>query len=144
MIDGEKDDATATIEKYSSTSTCFACGPDNPRGLHLEFKMNENEEMAAEWTPDPDLEGYPGIIHGGVISTVLDEAMAKIVAAKGARALTVDLRVRFRRTIVSRETVVISGWIASSNRHMIRAEAKLTAGDGSELAHGWGTFLGSK
>ena len=144
MIQEEKDGTVASIKNDSSPSTCFACGPDNQRGLHLEFKMNENEEMVADWTPDLDLEGYPGVIHGGVISTVLDEAMAKIVAAKGARALTADLRVRFRRTIASNERVAIHGWIASSNRRMILAEAKLTAADGSELAHGWGTFLRSK
>jgi uncharacterized protein (TIGR00369 family) len=144
VFHGKKDDVAESVTKYVSPTTCFACGADNPRGLHLHFQKNENEEMVAEWTPEQHLEGYTGIIHGGIISTVLDEAMAKIVAAQGGSALTVELRVRFKRMVASGEKVVISGWIASGNRHMIRAEAKLSTIDGSELAHGWGTFLGSK
>ena len=141
----EKNDGVAeSATKYVSPSTCFACGADNVRGLHLHFQKNENEEMVAEWTPEAHLEGYTGIIHGGIISTVLDEAMAKIVAAQGGSALTGELRVRFKRMVASGERVVISGWIASSNKHMIRAEARLSAVDGAELAHGWGTFLVSK
>ena len=100
--------------------------------------------MIAEWTPQPDLEGYTGIIHGGLISTVLDEAMAKIVAAKRGSALTVELRVRFRRRVATGDKVVISGWLTSCDKRVINAEAKITASDGSELAHGWGIFLGSK
>lgn len=100
--------------------------------------------MVAEWTPAADLEGYSGVIHGGVISTVLDEAMAKIVAAKTGRALTVELRVRFRRMVATGERVVVSGWIATGNKRLIQSEAKLVGTDGSELAHAWGTFLASK
>jgi acyl-coenzyme A thioesterase PaaI-like protein len=141
----EKMDGVAeSTTKYVSPTTCFACGADNLRGLHLHFQMNEKEEMIAEWTPEAHLEGFTGIIHGGIISTVLDEAMAKVVAAQGGGALTVELRVRFKRTVASGERVVVRGWIASNNKHMIRAEAKLSAVDGSELAHGWGTFLASK
>lgn len=99
--------------------------------------------MVAAWTPTADLEGYSGIVHGGIVSTVLDEAMAKIVAAKAGRALTVELRVRFRRMVASGEAVVISGWIANRDKRLIQSEARLVGSDGSELAHAWGTFLGS-
>lgn len=124
-----------------SASTCFACGTDNLRGLHLEFRLREDEGMVAEWTPDSDLEGYPGIVHGGIVSTVLDEAMAKIVAANEGKALTAEMRVRFRRQAPSGQVAHIRGWIESQNKRMINAEAELTAQDGTELAHAWGTFL---
>jgi acyl-coenzyme A thioesterase PaaI-like protein len=64
-------------------SSCFACGPDNSRGLRLQFEIDEDGEAIAEWIPDPDLEGFEGIVHGGIISTVLDEAMSKVVVATG-------------------------------------------------------------
>jgi acyl-coenzyme A thioesterase PaaI-like protein len=122
-------------------SSCFACGPDNSRGLHLRFRMNEDGNMAAQWTPKPELEGFQGIIHGGIISTVLDEAMSKAVAVTGTQALTADLRVRFRQRVSSGNTVRIRGWIESRHKRMIKTEAALTASDGTELAHAWGIFL---
>lgn len=124
-----------------STSSCFACGPRNPRGLHLVFQQRQNGEMTADWIPEPDLEGYLGIVHGGLVSTVLDEAMAKVVDASGAEALTAELRVRFRRQVSPRRPAHVRGWIASRNKHMIKTEAVLSGVDGVELAHAWAIFL---
>jgi uncharacterized protein (TIGR00369 family) len=131
----------ATQPSNDSTSSCFACGTDNARGLHLQFRLQEDVGMVAEWTPDSDLEGYQGIVHGGIVSTVLDEAMAKIVAAKEGKALTAEMRVRFRRQVASGQMVHIRGWIDSHTKRTINTEAELTANDGTELAHAWGVFL---
>jgi len=122
-------------------SNCFACGPRNPRGLRLEFHRQEDGSMAAQWTPEAELEGYGGIVHGGIVSTVLDEAMAKVVAENGAQALTAELRVRFRQQTPSGQELCIRGWIESRTRRMIQTEAQLCAADGSELAHAWAVFL---
>jgi acyl-coenzyme A thioesterase PaaI-like protein len=127
--------------RNDSTSSCFACGTGNPRGLHLQFVLNEDQRMVAKWTPDCDLEGYHGIVHGGIVSTVLDEAMAKVVAAIEGKALTAEIRVRFRRQVPSGEVTHIRGWIDSRNKKLINAEADLIAQDGTELAHAWGVFL---
>jgi uncharacterized protein (TIGR00369 family) len=127
-----------------SARSCFVCGPDNPRGLHLAFQTNESGEMTAEWIPEPEMEGYQGIVHGGIVSTVLDEAMAKVVDATGAEALTAELRVRFRRQVSSGIPVRVRGWIESRNKRMINAEAALTGTDGVELAHAWAVFLALK
>ena len=132
-------------QKTKSTTlerdNCFACSSNNPRGLRLDFRQEEDGAMIAEWIPETDLEGYRGIIHGGLVSTVLDEAMAKVVAASGCGALTAELRVRFREQVASRSAVRVKGWIESHGRRMIRTEASLAAPDGKELAHAWATFL---
>jgi acyl-coenzyme A thioesterase PaaI-like protein len=86
-------------------------------------------------------EGFRGIVHGGVVSTVLDEAMSKAVAATGSEALTAKLRVRFRRHVTSGDVFLIRGWIVKRNRRLIEAEAVLTAPDGTEHAHAWASFL---
>jgi acyl-coenzyme A thioesterase PaaI-like protein len=127
-----------------SQSSCFACGPDNPRGLHLKFQRNKVGEMVAEWIPEPELEGFQGIVHGGIVSTVLDEAMSKVVAESGAKALTAELRVRFRQHVPSGKTICVRGWIDSQNKRMTKTEAVLTSSDGTELAHAWATFLALK
>jgi acyl-coenzyme A thioesterase PaaI-like protein len=96
---------------------------------------------AITWTPNSAWEGFRGIIHGGVVSTVLDEATSKAVAATGSQALTGELRVRFRRHVASGDVFLIRGWIVKRNRRLIEAEAALTAPDGTEHAHAWATFL---
>ena len=127
-----------------SQSSCFACGPDNSRGLRLHFQGNEAGEMVAEWIPESELEGFQGIVHGGIVSTVLDEAMSKVVAASGAKAVTAELRVRFRMHVASGRIVHVRGWIDSHYKRMTKTEAVLTSSDGSELAHAWATFLALK
>jgi len=125
-------------------SSCFACGLDNPRGLHLNFQRNKVREMFADWMPEPELEGYQGIVHGGIVSTVLDEAMSKVVAQSGVKALTAELRVRFRQHVPSGKMICVRGWIESQNKRMTKTEAVLTTSDGTELAHAWATFLALK
>lgn len=124
-----------------SQSACFVCGQENPQGLRLRFEPQETGEMAATWTPVPAWEGFRGIVHGGVVSTVLDEAMSKAVAATGNEALTAELRVRFRRHVTSGDTFLVRGWITSRNRRLIETEAILRTPDGTEHAHAWATFM---
>lgn len=129
-----------TLEPHN----CFACSPDNARGLQLEFQQSEDGAVVAEWIPEADLEGYRGIVHGGLVSTVLDEAMAKVVAATGSEALTAELHVRFRQQVRSGAPAQVRGWIESRNRRLLKTEASLMGQDGEELAHAWAMFLAVK
>jgi acyl-coenzyme A thioesterase PaaI-like protein len=124
-----------------SQSACFVCGQDNASGLRLKFHLERDGAMAARWTPDSAFEGFHGIIHGGVVSTVLDEAMSKAVAAAGAEALTAELRVRFRHHVATGGDYRVRGWIVRRHKRVIDAEAALTAADGTEHAHAWAKFL---
>jgi acyl-coenzyme A thioesterase PaaI-like protein len=124
-----------------SQSACFVCGQDNPRGLRIRYQRQDSGEMTATWTPSQAWEGFRGIVHGGVVSTVLDEAMSKAVAATGSQALTAELRVRFRRHVTSGDTFFIRGWIVRRNKRLIETEAVLTTPDGTEHAHAWARFL---
>jgi acyl-coenzyme A thioesterase PaaI-like protein len=120
---------------------CFVCGQDNGRGLRIRFECDGRGETTASWTPEPAFEGFEGIVHGGVVSTVLDEAMSKAVAASGAEALTAELRVRFRRHVATGESYRVRGWVVRRARRLIETEAFLTAADGTEHAHAWARFL---
>src|ERR1017187_7494197 len=72
-------------------------------------------------------EGFEGIVHGGIISTVLDEAMSKAVAAMNYEALTGELRVRFRHHVAAGENLRIRGWVVEKVKRLVKAEATLTA-----------------
>jgi acyl-coenzyme A thioesterase PaaI-like protein len=144
MLEKTIESAAAPQIGARAQSSCFACGPDNPRGLLLRFEKNEAGEMTAEWIPESFTEGFDGIVHGGIVSTVLDEAMAKAVVDAKLEALTAELRVRFRRHVASGSRVQIRGWIYSRNKRVIKTEAAITSADGTELAHAWASFLALK
>lgn len=80
----------------SETSMCFACGRDNPWGLKLDFK-DEGGRYVAKFTPREEYQGYPGILHGGIVCTLLDESMARMLWSRGMKLPTGRLEVRFKR-----------------------------------------------
>ena len=120
---------------------CVVCGQDNPYGLRIHYVLGRDGIISAEWRPTEHWEGFEGIVHGGIISTVLDEAMSKAVAAMNYEALTGELRVRFRHRVAAGENLRIRGWVVEKAKRLVRAEAVLTAADGSERAHAWARFL---
>lgn len=124
-----------------SQSRCVVCGPDHPHGLRIGFTASPDGGFRAEWTPTPNWEGFEGIVHGGIISTVLDEAMSKAVAATQSLALTGELRVRFRSYVESGKTYRIRGWVTERNKRLLKAEAALTTPSGEECAHAWASFV---
>ena len=120
---------------------CVVCGQDNPYGLRIQYVMGRDGAVTAEWRPTENWEGFEGIVHGGIVSTVLDEAMSKAVAAMNYEALTGELRVRFRHHVAAGENLRIRGWVVEKVKRLVKAEATLTAADGSERAHAWARFL---
>ncbi|MCW5977511.1 MAG: PaaI family thioesterase [Bryobacteraceae bacterium] len=84
---------------------------------------------------------FQGIIHGGIVSTVLDEAMSKAVASSGSPAVTCRLEIRLRRRIVPGEGLTVRGWIVERKKRRIRAEAEIVDREGRERAHAWAVFL---
>lgn len=133
--------ARELVLRASPQPACFVCGQDNPAGLRIPFQLEPDGAITAIWTPATTLEGFRGIVHGGVVTTVLDEAMSKAIAATGREALTAELRVRFRQPVQSGASFNIRGWIVTSARRLIAAEASLSGPTGAEHAHAWARFL---
>lgn len=101
---------------------CFGCGAANPQGLHLRFTP-EAGGVRATFTPLPVHQGYEQVVHGGILSTLLDEAMAWAVAAAGVWAVTGEMQVRFRRPLHVGEAISVHGEVTD-----IRTRAILAAG----------------
>lgn len=141
MTESPRTDGDKTRIEAPAQNRCFACGQENPHGLRLQFQTAQTGESAAEWVPGSFTEGFRGIVHGGIVSTVLDEAMSKAVAAAGWHALTAELRVRMRRHVPPERLVRVRGWINSRSTRLIKTEAAITSAEGVELAHAWGSFL---
>ena len=109
--------------------------------MKLQFHVNGHGSVIADWTPSNIWEGYQGVIHRGIVSTVLDEAMSKAVAAAAQPALTCHLEVRLRRPVAPGESLVVRGWVVKKRKRYIRVEAELCDRLSVERAHAWATFL---
>ena len=115
--EAEANDAGGPLGLRARTQNrCVVCGQENPYGLHIHFVRERDGAITAEWRPTENWEGFEGIVHGGIISTVLDEAMSKAVAAMNYEALTGELRVRFRRHVAAGENLRIRGWVVEKGQ----------------------------
>lgn len=121
-------------------TACVVCGTRNPGGLQLRFQSSV-DGANARWIPTAGWESFEGIVHGGIISTVLDEAMSHAIIARGWEALTAELTVRFHDRVSPGDRLHVRGWVVERRRRRIRAEATLTTDAGEERAHAWATFL---
>ncbi|MDU4960988.1 MAG: PaaI family thioesterase [Sporomusaceae bacterium] len=114
---------------------CFACGKNNPIGLHLNFR-EENETYVSTFTPGPEHQSYDGVLHGGLVSTLLDEVMGGYLYSKGQKAVTAKLEVRFRApTPIGRE-LTIRGKINGKKGSMYDMAATISLTDGTVTAEG--------
>ena len=114
---------------------CFACGPQNPIGLKLKFR-EEGDTYVTSFVPGPEHQGYDGIMHGGLVSTLLDEIMARYLYAKGLTAVTAKLEVRFRQPTPVGQKLLVSGWITGQRGKMYELAGKITLPDGTITAEG--------
>ena len=123
------------------THECFVCGPDNPIGLHLVFRL-EDGACVSEFTPGPNHVGYPGVVHGGMIYSALDDVMANWLYLRGARAYTARCEIRYRKPAAPGERLLLSGRPTARRRKLVEMEAMAKrASDGKVVATATGTFV---
>jgi acyl-coenzyme A thioesterase PaaI-like protein len=109
---------------------CFACGERNPNGLKLKFQF-QGDDYVARFRVQLEHTGYAGIMHGGLVATLLDESMARMLWEKGYRVLTGKLTVHYRAPVPVGSEVEVRGWIESVRRQgrMIQTSASARVGD---------------
>lgn len=103
---------------------CFICGEKNPKGLNLSF-METDSGVSAVFVLDKEYQGYKGIIHGGLIAAILDEAMIKAANQKGYTAVTAELTVRFKSPLMINQKARVDGKVLKESRKVLRATASL-------------------
>lgn len=119
---------------------CFACGPDNPNGLHMKFEYGDGVATCTI-VPGQAFAGWSNIMHGGVVATLLDEAMAHATLSTGKRAVTARLEVRFRKAVPTDEPLVVEGRVTGSRGRVIEVSGELRGADGTVYANGQSRFV---
>ncbi len=117
---------------------CFACGSKNPIGLHAQYK-NIDGTAQATLIIHKDFHGWENIIHGGIVTTLLDESMAKACIFANQMAVTRTLEVKFKRPVVSNVPVTVTGRIKETRGPLIFLSAEIKQ-DGIIKASAEATF----
>jgi acyl-coenzyme A thioesterase PaaI-like protein len=114
---------------------CFVCGVSNPVGLRLAFYEGEPGKVVADWTPSERYQGYPGVVHGGIVASALDEAAGRTVMSATAPRfmVTVSLSVKYRLPVPVGETLRLSGELIRDFGRLAHARAELRL-PGGEVA----------
>jgi uncharacterized protein (TIGR00369 family) len=118
------------------SSMCFVCGANNPISLHAQFLELGDGRLCAEFTATDVHQSYPGRMHGGVISAILDETIGRAVQIEHPEifGVTLDLKVRFRKQVPLNTPLKAIAWITEHTHHMFAGEGKLLLEDGSVAA----------
>ena len=126
-------------EQPTPSRLCYGCGSENSHGLKMRFRL-ENGRAVAEFTPPDYLQGYPGLVHGGGIATMLDEAMGWAVYEQGNWALTARFGMRFRAPVLLGEQLTVSGWVSRDRGRFLEMRAELRSSGGALLTEADGIF----
>jgi uncharacterized protein (TIGR00369 family) len=129
-----------SIDIEKELEMCFACGQKNPIGLKLKFGW-DGRVARAEFTPSELHQGWAGVIHGGIISCLLDEAMSYAALFSGANSLTATMQTRFRRPLEVDEPVTVTASLTKKTRKLVEAKAELSLKDGTLVADSTATMF---
>ena len=126
---------------HRAQNRCFGCGAANESGLQLLFQLAEDGTVVSLAEVPDRFEGHPGYLHGGVIATLLDEAMSKAVRSRNVSAMTRELKVDYLRPVPSLKPIRIEGRIVGNEGRKYWAEATIFDERRARLAHGAGLFI---
>ena len=127
------------IGRQHGHRACLLCGDPNPWSLGLAFEPDGEGGVRTTFEPHERLQGYDGLLHGGVAAALLDSAMTHCLFHRGVRAVTADLRGRYPHPVPRGIQVGLRAWVTESHAPLYRLKAELT-GVGSVLVWAQATF----
>jgi acyl-coenzyme A thioesterase PaaI-like protein len=116
--------------EIEAATMCFACGPDNPIGLKIDFDCN-GDRCTAEFTPNENHVGWEDTVHGGIIYSAMDDVTANVLYKQGVKAHTARCEIRYRQPLFVGETVNLTGWVEKRRGRLVlmKGEARKEADD---------------
>ena len=126
---------------HTAQNRCFGCGQANPSGLHLEFLLAEDSSVVCLASVPDTFEGPPGYLHGGIIATLLDEAMSKSVRARGFTAMTRHMEFDYLRPVPSSTPIRLEGHVTRNEGRKHWTEARILDAERTVLAIGKGLVI---
>jgi acyl-coenzyme A thioesterase PaaI-like protein len=133
------------IGKQQNSKMCFLCGLKNPFGLKGEFFELENNELVCIFKPSNEHQSYPGRLHGGITTAVLDETIGRAIMMKNNNeevwGVTVEFTTRFKKQIPLNEELRVVGRITNDTNRTFEGTGELLLANGEVAATGYGKYL---
>jgi uncharacterized protein (TIGR00369 family) len=131
--------------RVEDNNNCFACGKENPIGLCLDIQTDKDGEdltVRTECTPPGYFQGWADVIHGGILSTLLDEVITYVAIAHfDGPAVTAQLDVRFKQPAPVGSRLFVTGKRINRSRRLVQAVAEIQLEDGTIVAEATGKCL---
>ena len=129
-------------DRFRDNGACFVCGSGNSIGLNLAFRLDpENGRAWADVIFPAHFQGWEGVVHGGLLATVLDEAMIKAGQAKGIACVTAEITVRFIKPAATDQKYLVEGRIIEDKGKFIVAESEALDSSGTPVARASGKLF---
>ena len=130
-----------SLNDVTDYGLCFACGPRNPYGLKLHFER-DGDRIVSRFTALEEYQGFPGYLHGGIITALLDEVMSRVSIVNQNRwSMTAGIDVHFRKPVFIGQEVTAVAEHLETNRRVVTAQAELVLPDGTVAAKATGRFF---
>jgi uncharacterized protein (TIGR00369 family) len=120
---------------------CFLCGMENPIGLKLFFYTDEQGRCIAKYRPLDEHQGYPGHLHGGISSALLDEVMGRVLLADQVWVVTARLEVRFAKPVPLDQELTVVAELVRSRPRTYEARGEIQLPDGTVLVEAKGVYF---
>lgn len=134
------------MERLPGSPGCFVCDNDgsNPRSLHLHLMWDDEKgEVHIPFAPDETWCGYSGLVHGGILASVFDDAMAWAVRQVGGDwGVTADFHIRYRRPVTAGGEYTVRGRVESRRGRKAKTTAEIVDAEGNVLAEADALFVG--
>ncbi|MCG6924631.1 MAG: PaaI family thioesterase [Acidobacteria bacterium] len=125
-------------ERQPSSRACFLCGRDNPVGLKMVWENHPEEgEIRCTVTVEEHFNGYPGVVHGGILAAMLDETAGRAILLEGGPddlMVTVKMEVTYRRPTPTGTPLLVVGRVVSRSERRAETKAEIRLPDGTVSA----------
>lgn len=115
--------------KIEDDKYCFVCGDQNEIGLHVNFTVLDDNSATAKIKIPQNFQGWKEIVHGGIISTLLDEVSIYACRKISQKLVTAEIKVKFKRPVPTEQEVVLQARVVENKRKLIMVEAELLVND---------------
>lgn len=133
---------TAPQPEVRSPNLCFGCGPDNAAGMRLDFVRDEAaKKVTGDFALDARYQGAPGIVHGGIVALVLDEALSKVSKFYGVSAVTAALNIEYLRPVRTGEALHVEARNERCEGRQLYHAGEIRDAQGRLLARAHGRFV---
>lgn len=127
--------------EFIDDQMCFACGKENPDGLHLDFQLLDDGRLRTEYTPPRKFQGFKDILHGGIVAVLMDETMIHLAFRRGEKVVTGKIEIKLRQPARIGEKITVTAELLSDSGRRMELAAEAKREDGNVLAEGRATMI---